>query len=106
IAEEPHLLRVYADGPHVRGPAGAAIWSAPTIDVKRSAIYVGTGNTYSGVAQPTADAILAFDLKSGRLRWAHQMPTTTPDVFGCSAAQINCRDRPSPGSYFPSSPIH
>ncbi|HJZ74746.1 MAG TPA: PQQ-binding-like beta-propeller repeat protein [Vicinamibacterales bacterium] len=105
IAEEPHLLRVYADGTELRGPAGAAIWSAPTIDVKRSAIYVGTGNTYSGVAQPTADAILAFDLKSGRLRWAHQMPTTTPDVFGCSVGEINCGERPGPDFDFGASPI-
>ena len=30
------------------GPSGGAIWSAPTIDVKRGAIYVGVGSAYSG----------------------------------------------------------
>ena len=86
IPEPPHLLRAYADGTELRGPAGAAIWSAPTIDVKRGAIYVGTGNTYSGAAQPTADAILAFDLKTGTLRWSRisWRPTTTESRFSSS----------------------
>jgi polyvinyl alcohol dehydrogenase (cytochrome) len=105
IAEEPHLLRAYADGTEIRGPAGAAIWSAPTIDVKRGAIYVGTGNTYSGMAQPTADAILAFDLKTGKLRWSHQMATTTPDVFGCVVGEINCGERAGPDFDFGASPV-
>ena len=39
-----------ADGVESWGPAGGAIWSAPTIDVKRGALYVGVGNTYSGRA--------------------------------------------------------
>src|SRR5256885_201379 len=53
IPDAPRLLRTYADGTELHGPAGGAIWSAPTVDVKRGAIYVGTGNTYSGAAQPT-----------------------------------------------------
>jgi polyvinyl alcohol dehydrogenase (cytochrome) len=105
IAEEPHLLRTYADGTEVRGPAGAAIWSAPTIDVKRGAIYVGTGNTYSGAAQPTADAVLAFDLKTGKLRWSHQMATATPDVFGCVVGEINCGERAGPDFDVGASPV-
>jgi polyvinyl alcohol dehydrogenase (cytochrome) len=105
IAEEPHLLRAYADGTEIRGPAGAAIWSAPTVDVKRGAVYVGTGNTYSGAAQPTADAILAFDLKTGRLRWSRQMTTTTPDVFGCVPGDVNCGERPGPDFDFGASPV-
>ena len=105
IEEEPHLLRAYADGTELRGPAGAAIWSAPTIDVKRGAIYVGTGNTYSGTAQPTADAILAFDLKTGKLRWSRQMATTIPDVFGCVPGDVNCGDRPGPDFDFGASPV-
>ncbi|HXI30679.1 MAG TPA: PQQ-binding-like beta-propeller repeat protein, partial [Vicinamibacterales bacterium] len=105
IPEAPHLLRAYADGTELRGPAGAAIWSAPTIDVKRGAIYVGTGNTYSGAAQPTADAILALDLKTGRLRWSHQMPATTPDVFGCVVGDVNCGERAGPDFDFGASPV-
>jgi len=35
IRDAPALLRAFADGSELRGPAGGAIWSAPTIDVKR-----------------------------------------------------------------------
>jgi polyvinyl alcohol dehydrogenase (cytochrome) len=105
IAEEPRLLRAYADGTERRGPSGGAIWSAPTIDVKRGAIYAGVGNTYSGPAQPATDAVVAFDLKTGALRWARQMAPTTPDVFGCTPGDVNCGERAGPDFDFGASPI-
>ena len=37
-------------GAQLWGPAGAAIWGAPTIDVAKKVIYVGTGNSYTNVA--------------------------------------------------------
>ena len=55
-----------AAGVALWGPSGVGIWSAPTIDVKRGLVYAGTGNTYSAPAQPTADAIVAFDLEERR----------------------------------------
>jgi polyvinyl alcohol dehydrogenase (cytochrome) len=105
IAEEPRLLRAYADGTELRGPSGGAIWSAPTIDVKRGALYVGVGNTYSGAAQPTTDAVLAFDLKTGKLRWSRQMAPSTPDVFGCTPGDVNCGERAGPDFDFGASPV-
>jgi polyvinyl alcohol dehydrogenase (cytochrome) len=105
IAEEPRLMRVYADGTELRGPAGGAIWSAPTIDTRRGAVYVGVGNTYSGAEQPTTDAILAFDMKTGSLRWSRQMAPTTPDVFGCIPGHVNCGERPGPDFDFGASPV-
>jgi polyvinyl alcohol dehydrogenase (cytochrome) len=105
IPDEPSLLRAYADGTELRGPAGGAIWSAPTVDVKRGAIYVGTGNTYSGALQPTTDAVVAFDLKTGTMRWSHQLATTTPDVFGCVPGDVNCGDRPGPDFDVGASPV-
>ena len=105
IPEEPRLLRVYADGTEVRGPSGGAIWSAPTIDARRGALYVGVGNTYSGTAQPTTDAVLAFDLKTGAMRWARQMAPSTPDVFGCTPGDVNCGERAGPDFDFGASPI-
>jgi polyvinyl alcohol dehydrogenase (cytochrome) len=76
------------------GPSGVGIWSAPTIDVKRGLVYAGTGNTYSAPAQPTADAIVAFDLKSGAIRWIKQL--TEGDVFGCRAGSANCGEKAGP----------
>ena len=105
IPDPPRLLRAYADGTELRGPAGAAIWSAPTVDLARGAVYVGTGNTYSGPAQPTADAVVAFDLKTGRLRWSRSTTTTTPDVFGCVPGDVNCGERPGPDFDFGASPV-
>jgi polyvinyl alcohol dehydrogenase (cytochrome) len=105
IAEEPRLLRAYADGTELRGPSGGAIWSAPTIDSKRGALYVGVGNTYSGAAQPTTDAVLALDLKTGKLRWSRQMAPSTPDVFGCTPGDVNCGERPGPDFDFGASPV-
>jgi polyvinyl alcohol dehydrogenase (cytochrome) len=94
IPERPTMLRAYADGTELWGPSGGAIWSAPTIDSARGALYVGVGNTYSGPAQPTTDAIVAFDLKTGAMRWAQQL--TAHDVFGCAAGEVNCVERPGP----------
>src|SRR4029077_15502574 len=84
---------------------GGAIWWAPTGDARRGALYVGVGNTYSGLAQPTTDAILAFDLKTGTLRWTRQMPSTTPDVFGCTPGDVNCGERSGPDFDFGASPV-
>jgi polyvinyl alcohol dehydrogenase (cytochrome) len=105
IQQPPTLLRQYADGSELRGPAGGAIWSAPTIDLKRHAIYVGVGNTYSGAAQKTTDAIVAFDLKTGAMQWAQQMSPGERDVFGCAAGDVNCIERPGPDFDFGASPV-
>src|SRR5262249_54008870 len=87
IPDAPSLLRVYADGTEAWGPSGGAVWSAPTIDAKRNALYVGVGNTYSGPAQPTTDAVVAFDLRTGRIRWARQTNPGPRDVYGCVPGQ-------------------
>jgi len=62
-----------------RGPSGAAVWSAPTVDKKRGLIYVGTGNNYSDPVTSTADAVLAFDRRTGARRWHHTL--TPSDAF-------------------------
>jgi polyvinyl alcohol dehydrogenase (cytochrome) len=83
-----------AAGVALWGPSGVGIWSAPTIDIKRGVVYAGTGNTYSSPAQPTADAIVAFDLASGAITWIRQL--TAGDVFGCRAGSANCGEKAGP----------
>ena len=85
------------------GPSGVGVWSAPTIDAKRSLVYVGTGNTYSGPAQPTADAIIAFDLETGAVKWTKQM--TPGDVFGCRPGGANCGEKAGPDFDFGTPPM-
>ena len=83
-----------AAGVALWGPSGVGIWSAPTVDVKRGLVYAGTGNTYSAPAQPTADAIVAFELTSGAIKWIKQL--TAGDVFGCRAGSANCGEKAGP----------
>ena len=104
IPDSPTLQREYADGTELRGPAGGAVWSAPTVDVKRGAIYAGVGNAYSGPTPSTTDAIVAFDLKTGAMRWARQMYPGDRDVFGCAPGEVNCGPRAGPDFDFGASP--
>jgi polyvinyl alcohol dehydrogenase (cytochrome) len=90
----PQIVGKSATGSTLWGPAGVGIWNAPTIDVKRSVVYVTTGNTYSGVAQPTSDAVMAFDLKTGAVKWTKQV--TPGDVFGCRPGSANCGEKAGP----------
>ncbi len=92
-----------AEGTALYGPAGAGIWSAPTIDEKRKRIYAGTGNSYTGIDLPTSDSILAFDLDSGSLLWAQQVTPGDNWVPGCPKA-ANCPDKPGDDLDFGSAP--
>jgi polyvinyl alcohol dehydrogenase (cytochrome) len=55
------------------GPAGAAISSAPTIDLKRGVLYVATGRASGSVDSALTSAVVAFDLTDGKLRWVKQL---------------------------------
>jgi polyvinyl alcohol dehydrogenase (cytochrome) len=90
----PQAVGKNTAGATVWGPSGVGIWTAPTIDVKRRLVYAATGNTYSAPVQPTGDAIIAFDLDSGRIAWIRQV--TADDVFGCRAGSANCGEKPGP----------
>jgi polyvinyl alcohol dehydrogenase (cytochrome) len=54
-------------------PAGAAVLTAPTIDAKRRVLYIGTGPSMTSIEQSLTDAIAAFDLDDGKLRWVKQL---------------------------------
>lgn len=62
-----------SDGTQRLGPSGVAIWSSPTLDVKRRRLYVTTGNNYMPPATPSSDAVLALDLGTGRVVWSKQL---------------------------------
>src|ERR1700677_1775238 len=70
ISEAAKPLRQNSQGVQLWGPSGGAVWNSPTIDLKRNAIYVGTGDAYSGIAPVTTDAILALDMRTGKILWA------------------------------------
>ncbi|HJT89061.1 MAG TPA: PQQ-binding-like beta-propeller repeat protein [Bryobacteraceae bacterium] len=93
-----------AEGTQLYGPAGAGIWSAPTIDAKRKRIYVGSGNSYTGIDLPTSDAVLAFDLDSGSLLWSSQVTPRDNWIPGCPKS-VNCPEDPGQDLDFGSSPV-
>jgi polyvinyl alcohol dehydrogenase (cytochrome) len=91
-------------GIELYGPAGAAIWSAPTIDVKKKVIYAGTGNSYTDVDTNTSDAIIAIDLETGSLLWSSQVTPKDNFTMGCMRG-VNCPESKGPDFDFGSSPI-
>ncbi len=70
-------------GVELTGPAGAAIWSTPTIDRKRGLVYVATGNSYTDVDIETSDAVVAFDLATGKIVWSTQLYPKDNYIVGC-----------------------
>ncbi len=75
------------------GPSGATIWSSPTLDLKRKLVYVAAGNGYSGPDLNTADAVIAMEMETGKIRWVRQ---TKPDMFnwGCAGRNGNTGNCP------------
>jgi polyvinyl alcohol dehydrogenase (cytochrome) len=89
-----------------QGPSGAGIWSTPTIDEEKSALYVATGDNYSNPVTETSDAVLAFDLKTGKPIWSRQLTQGDAYNSGCnSRAQGNCPDKNGPDFDFGQPPI-
>jgi polyvinyl alcohol dehydrogenase (cytochrome) len=66
------------------GPSGAGIWSAPTLDLKRGVMYVTTGDNYSQPATKLSDAVVALNIKTGRIVWSRQLAVN--DIFSGECA--------------------
>jgi polyvinyl alcohol dehydrogenase (cytochrome) len=106
VQDEPKPFKKNSAGTQMYGPAGGAIWSAPTLDVKRRVLYVGTGNSYTDVETLHTDAIIAFDMDSGKVKWVHQATPKDNFLVGCRQAGTgNCPDQGGPDYDFGSSPI-
>jgi polyvinyl alcohol dehydrogenase (cytochrome) len=108
IPVTPKRIKTNASGTQLWGPAGGAIWAAPTVDARRGLLYVATGNGYNDPAAETSDAVVAYDLKTGRLRWSRQVTPNDAYVVGCganAASRENCPDDEGPDFDFGNSPI-
>ena len=104
ITELPKVMGKNRRGIDSIGPSGGAIWVAPTIDAKRNAIYAAVGNTYSGSeSQPNTDAVVAFDLTTGKILWGKQLHPG--DVYGCRNNEPNCRRASGPDFDFGASAV-
>ncbi len=90
VLEEPQPTRKSSAGIQEFGPAGAAITSSPTVDPKRNVLYVATGVSATGVEQSLTNAVVAFDVADGKLRWVKQLlrPEAGPGGAGFSSSPV------------------
>jgi len=109
ITEPMRPMRINSAGAQMQGPAGAAIWSAPTVDVKRSQVYVTTGDSYTEAPTIGADAVIAYDMKTGAIRWQNQVTENDNFIAGCltpaEPTTANCPRPPGPDWDFGASAI-
>jgi polyvinyl alcohol dehydrogenase (cytochrome) len=75
------------------------------VDAKRGVLYVGTGDNYSAPATSTSDAVVALDLRSGRIVWSQQ--TTANDAWnrGCLGSDKSCPGVEGPDFDYGASPV-
>jgi polyvinyl alcohol dehydrogenase (cytochrome) len=93
-------------GTQLWGPSGAGLWSSPTIDTEHNLLYIGAGNNYSDPTTSNSDAILAFDLATGKIVWSRQL--TSNDTYNVSCFRddhSNCPAKQGPDSDFAAAPV-
>lgn len=73
IPDPPKAIGTSTAGTVMYGPAGAGVWATPAIDAKRNAVYVGTGNSNTPISVTASNAIIGFDLATGRRLWTTQL---------------------------------
>ena len=107
ITEPLAPIRQTSAGVQLQGPAGGAIWSTPTPDPKRGVVYVATGDSYTDASTIGADAIIAFDMKTGAIKWNSQVTKDDNFIMGCNSAtpRANCPTPLGPDFDFGASPI-
>jgi polyvinyl alcohol dehydrogenase (cytochrome) len=106
VQGEPKPFKKNSAGTQMYGPAGGAIWSAPTLDLKRKLVYAGTGNSYTDVETHHTDSIIALDMETGEMKWANQLTPKDNFLVGCRQPGVgNCPEEAGPDYDFGSSPI-
>jgi polyvinyl alcohol dehydrogenase (cytochrome) len=96
---EAKPIKDRGDGQFIWGPSGAPIWNSASLDTKRNRLYVGTGEANSGPAHPNTDALMSFDLDTGKILWSHQ--ATADDVYnsGCAPGRESNKNCSGPTVY-------
>jgi polyvinyl alcohol dehydrogenase (cytochrome) len=105
VLDPPKAFKKNKNGGQMYGPAGAGVWSAPTVDAKRKLVYVATGDSYTDVELNTSDAILAFRIDNGGLVWVSQVTAHDNFIVACPDRSPNCPEVLGPDYDFGSSPI-
>jgi polyvinyl alcohol dehydrogenase (cytochrome) len=106
-ADEPKPWKKNPNGVQLYGPAVGGVWNAPTIDPVRGALYVGTGDAVTPPESRLSDAVMALDLKTGKVLWSRR--ATENDLFmgGCAGPNkgTQCPETMGPDYDIGNSPI-
>ena len=109
IDSPPQQVGVTRVGTPILAPSGAPIWNSPTVDTKRRRLYAGTGENYSSPAGDSSDAIIAFDMDSGKKLWVSQQTRGDAWNVGClsdyTSNDANCPEENGPDYDFAASVI-
>lgn len=103
--KEAEPVGVSAAGTAMFGPSGAAVWSRPTVDVRRGVIYIGTGDNVSLPATANSDSIIAVEMATGKPRWVFQALARDAWNLACMFEGPNCPQDSGPDFDFGASPI-
>jgi polyvinyl alcohol dehydrogenase (cytochrome) len=106
IPDPPKPSRRNSRGTQLWTGAGAAIWHAPTIDPRRRAVYVATGDGYTEPAHRNTDAVMAIHMDTGAVLWSVQDFENDVWLVGCAQEPTeNCPKDLGPDYDFGASPI-
>jgi len=83
VQDPPKPTTKNPNGVQQYGPNGGAVWNTPTIDAKNHAIYIGTGDAYTKPVSKNTDAIMALDMKTGKIMWSSQDTEEDAWLSGC-----------------------
>ncbi|MBI3683427.1 MAG: PQQ-binding-like beta-propeller repeat protein [Acidobacteria bacterium] len=106
IPDPPRPTKKNSEGVQLHGPAGAAVWLSPTLDLKTRRVYVGTGNAYADPETRYSDAVIAMDMDSGSMQWVTQLTERDGWNFSCvNPNRANCPEALGPDVDIGASPI-
>jgi len=103
LVKPPRKTGVTKQGTSTFGPSGVPVWSAPTIDGKRGLLYVTTGNNISPPGTATSDAVVALQLRTGKIVWSKQGTSDDTWNASCLIGGPNCPAKDVPDFDFGSS---
>jgi len=71
IPDVPKVVGKNSRGRDLLAPAGGGVWATPTVDIKRRALYITTGNAFAGTPR-TANSVMAMNIDTGKVLWSMQ----------------------------------
>jgi polyvinyl alcohol dehydrogenase (cytochrome) len=107
VVPTPVPTRKNSKGVQLWAPSGGSVWNSPTLDVKRRAVYFGTGDGQTEPAPDTTDAVMALSMDTGKVLWFYQFQAGDAFMGGCNgpARTDNCPKVNGPDQDIGNSPI-